>query len=359
MRLQRLRLHNFRIVKAADLELDARVNLFAGDNGAGKSSLLEAVINLSRGRVSDGHPRERAGLTGSEWSVEAVAIANEMNRPSVSNRLRMDWRRGLELSLNAEVVTARTLSRQISVAAVDPRSHDLFDFGPTQRRRFLDWALFHVEPRYADRWSYWRRILGQRNKALSLGESEAAVQAWNPSLTEAVTEIEGFRQRSVQAISIQLQSMAKILLDARHVDVIYDSGWDSEQSYFDVLIAAVEGDRRHGRTRYGPQRADLQVTIDGQSADQLSRGQQKLLITGLMLAASQYLAEQRGEWPILAIDDFESELGVAALERLSTAVAAYPGQSLITQHDAAGPLVAVAKPALFHVEHGNIRRAIQ
>lgn len=359
MRINRLSVRNFRLLSAVDIQPGGDLNVLVGDNAAGKTSLLESIIGLSRGRVPGSNPRSCSGPEGNWWRVEAWRTEDEATAGDLSDRLRMQWDKGLTLATNELPATARSLSRHMIVAALDPRSHELIDFGPAQRRRFLDWALFHVEPGYADTWSRWRRILEQRNKALAGQGSPAAIDAWDQGLAEAALAIHRSRDAVVQALTQDLGQAMSELFGPNEVEVTYEAGWNEQEEYAAALQRQREGDQQAGRTRAGPQRADLKIRLGGMEAEKLSRGQQKLLLSGLMISACRHVARQRETWPVLLLDDYESELGRTAQDRLAATLISYPGQAFVTQHRQESALTRMASATLFHVEHGKVTLTIQ
>lgn len=358
MRIRRLSIRNFRLLNAIDIEPARGLNVLIGDNAAGKTSVLESIVSLSRGRVQGGNPRTCCGPGGHQWRIEVWREEDE-GGGQLSERLRMQWDKGLTLSINEQPATARTLSRQMIVAAVDPRSHDLIDFGPAQRRRFLDWALFHVEQSYADRWSRWRRVLEQRNKALVSQGSGGATWAWDQSLVESAIAVHSSREAVVKAITDDLNQVMGDLFGSEEVLMGYEPGWSNQEDYAEVLLRQREGDQQAGRTRAGPQRADLSLRVGGMEADKLSRGQQKLLLSGLMIAACRHVARQQKNWPVLLLDDYESELGSGAQQRLAEMLKTYEGQTFVTQHHRNTVLTRSVPTTLFHVEHGKVTLTIQ
>src|SRR5690606_12511469 len=92
------------------------------------------------------------------------------------------------------------IARRLRVDVIDPSVHSLIEGGPSERRRFLDWGVFHVEPSYLSAWRRYRRALGQRNAALKQGASGAAAVAWDQALIAAAEEVHSARSRYVGAL---------------------------------------------------------------------------------------------------------------------------------------------------------------
>lgn len=358
MRLTSVRVANFRILGSVRVDLAPGLNVFVGDNGAGKSSVFEALGVLARGRVEGGHPRERVGPAHKGWSVEA-GVADTAHAEDLPRQLRVRWEQGLSATLDGSAVSARELSRSLALTSLSWASHQLLDEGPAVRRRFLDWAVFHVEQSYAEDWARWRRLLSQRNSALAAAAAHSTVTAWDPGLAEAAETIDLARHRHQAGIAAALSECAVELGGLGSLQLRYRRGWPEAARYDEVLRGEWLADQRAQRTRLGPQRADLELRVGERGAGELSRGQQKLILASLMVAAAKYVAACRGSWPVLIIDDFDAELAVPAQERLAALLQATPAQLLIAQHRYAPERWPRPDARVFHVEHGVITPAVQ
>ena len=178
MSLAELRIENLRCVESAALEFSPELNLIAGENGAGKTSILEAIFLLGRGRSFRTRSSERLIRYG-QPSLTVFGRTDDSPARHAGIEIAADG--GTRARINGENATSLLeLSGVVPVQAIDPEIHKLVDQGPERRRRWLDWLVFHVEPTFAAHWSRYNRALKQRNAALRSGAS--AVDVWDKEL---------------------------------------------------------------------------------------------------------------------------------------------------------------------------------
>src|SRR6476620_5190017 len=187
MSLAELRIENLRCIESAVLEFSPELNLIAGENGAGKTSILEAIFLLGRGRSFRTRSSERLIRHG---QPKLTVFGRTDDSPSRQAGIEIAADGGTRARINGE--NARSLlelSGVVPVQAIDPEIHKLVDQGPERRRRWLDWLVFHVEPTFGLAWARYNRALKQRNAALKTSDRE--VSAWDGELVQngvAITE---------------------------------------------------------------------------------------------------------------------------------------------------------------------------
>jgi len=150
------------------------------------------------------------------------------------------------------------------------------------------------------------------------------------------------------------------MLEIDDIRLDYRPGWDTERSLADILAEELEQDRGQGFTRYGPQRADL-VFKRGKvlAKERLSRGQQKLLVSALVLGQARLLAQKQARRSTVLIDDITAELDATHCARLMTALADTGAQLVVTAIDAGSiPVVENINSRMFHVEHGLLKTVV-
>jgi len=162
--LRRLRITDVRCLAEAELALDPARNYIYGPNGAGKTSILEAIYLLGRGRSF----RTRQIRRLVRYGRSGLAVFGEVGDGPRLRRIGVAFNQGrLEKKIDGSAAAGTAaLVEILPVHAIDPSSHELIQGGPSERRRFLDWGVFHVEHGYLDTWRRYRRLLGQRNAAL-------------------------------------------------------------------------------------------------------------------------------------------------------------------------------------------------
>ena len=296
-----LKVRNLRALEDIDLSPDGRVNLITGHNGAGKTTVLEAIYLLSRGRSFRGSDLRQLVAHG----TPAAAIGGTVVVGKAGRRLGLTISgRSARARLDgADGARRPEIARLLPVLNLDARLMDLVDRGPERRRLLLNWVTFHVEPGFNAAWRRFRRALRQRNASLRQGAAAKAVAAWDGEFCRAALEMEALRKAVAERLRPRFAKTAARLTGMR-ADWDYHPGWPREDSLEEILRAGLDGDRRQGSTRFGPQRADLVLRLESRRARYIaSRGQQKLLASSLMLAAAEVLDAEGANRPVLLVDE--------------------------------------------------------
>ena len=356
MALRSLTATGFRCFSELRFEPDPGFSLITGPNASGKTSVLEAVAYLALGRSFRGAPTTAVIRHGEseltlfgEVGVAADPAAGRVSRVGVRNGAA-----GLEVRIDGTAGNAAGLAELLPTQVIDPEVHELVAGGPERRRRFLDWVVFHVEPGFLAAWRRYRRALKQRNAALRKSATNTELDGWDTELVEAGLLVDAARRRALERVRAPLERQTDAMLGAA-ADVAYQQGWPGQQSLAESLVAARERDRTHGNSHIGPHRADLRLRLNERLVRRLvSRGQQKLLASAMVLAAAEGVREAIGRAPALLIDDPAAELDEASLDRLMGSATALGGQLIVTSLRAALPGFP-SPPRLFHVEQGVLR----
>ncbi len=356
MHISELRIQNFRCFTKCDIEPGSGINLIVGDNASGKSSLLEAIFYLGRGRSFRRTPSSRVVRTGTKSFAISGTIKSETRRPL---RIGVERDAGTQrfkvgTQENAAVLD---LVSALPLQIIDPNLHRLLEDGPDYRRRYMDWGVFHVEQNFYPAWRRYRRALRQRNSALRNGQPKTSVIAWNAELVQSALKVDACRRGYIESLSAVMPSMMGKVLGDGEVVLDYQPGWPKDQELGEALARGLEGDQRSGFTRVGPHRADLRVQVDTLIAkDWASRGQQKVITAILLLAQAALLDSRRGIKPLLLIDDLAAELGASYRESLISAVQQLKGQCFLSFLDQTLAPQGINDVAMFHVEHGCVVR---
>jgi DNA replication and repair protein RecF len=269
-------------------------------------------------------------------------------------------RTGIEARYGGQPVAGLAeLAHILPVQALDPEVHRLIEGGPQERRRYVDWGVFHVEPSFVEQWKRFQRALRQRNAALRDGQPEAAVRAWDPELIESGQRIADSRARYLRTLTSHVSTVGERLLGGP-LQITLHQGWSADRALADALAAGWARDRDRGLTHVGPHRADLAVRFHDQSArDRISRGQQKLAAAALLLGQLRCDAELGSRVAGLLVDDPAAELDTGNLQRLLTEILDLPAQLVVTALDPASAGLESLPPGhRFHVEHGAVTRLL-
>jgi len=359
MRITRLDIARLRRLEAVSLAPGPGLNLLVGDNGAGKTSVLEAIHLMGYGRSFRG--RVRDGLV--RQGAEALEVFVEWREGDAGRSRRaglrhggQDWQGRLD---GAQVTQLGDLCAALAVVTFEPGSHGLVSGGSEPRRRLLDWGLFHVEPDFLRLWRRYARALKQRNALLKTGAGDTQLDAWDQELGDVGEPLTRHRREYLDRLEPRLRDESTELLPAGgKASLEFVPGWRQEElSLLDALLLARERDRAHGFTSIGPHRADWRIThaeIPGRDA--LSRGQAKLTTLSLLLAQAGLHAALRQEWPVVLLDDLASELDRKHQQRVLARLLASGAQVFLTGTDFPPALTTLGAPAnVFHVEQGIIR----
>ena len=350
------------------------INLITGDNGAGKTSLLEALHLMAYGRSFRGRVRDglvRAGEPALEVFVEwreglgpnAAAVADGGPEPL---RLRkaglrhtgQDWIGRLD---GSPVAQLGELCAALAVVSFEPGSHALIAGGAEARRRYLDWGLFHVEHDFIALWRRYTRALKQRNALLKARARDGQLDAWDRELAEAGEPLSRRRQHYLEDLQPRFAALTAELAPALgDTRLDYLPGWRRDElPLADALLLARERDQIAGYTSVGPHRADWRIQFGGlPGREALSRGQAKLTALSALLAQAEHHAQARREWPVIALDDLASELDRQHQRRVLQRLIACGAQVFITGTEPPSALAELGvETQVFHVEQGEIRSA--
>jgi DNA replication and repair protein RecF len=348
--ISELRLEAFRCFDSAVIEPGPELNVIAGCNASGKTSLLEAIFILGRGTSFRCAKTDAAIRFGAEqFTVFGSIRGGEFSRIGVGASRST----GLSVRIDGGPATRAELVRTVPVQVLEPASHELIAGPPSVRRQFLDWSVFHVEQLFLEAWQQYRRALQQRNAALKQQALESAC-AWDSALLSTGLLVDQCRRQLVERLTVPLLQAATSLLDAE-IELKYRSGWPEGTEFAVALAAARDRDLQMGSTTVGPHRADLVVAVHARRArDTVSRGQEKLVVAALTLAQVHVVAEALGRPVVLLVDEPGADLDRLNLRKLLSAVLAAPAQTFLTSLEP--DLLPLPESArLFHVEQGSVR----
>lgn len=364
MHVTRLEVRNLRCFAEAEIMPAAGLNLITGDNGAGKTSLLEALHLMAYGRSFRGRVRDglvRAGAPALEIFVKWREGFGSDDQSPVSERragLRHDGQEWVGKLDGASVSHLTALCAALAVVSFEPGSHSLISGGAENRRRYLDWGLFHVEQGFVAVSRRYSRALRQRNALLKARASTEHLDAWDYELAEAGELLTRDRQRYVEALLPRLTAFGEELVPSvGRVTGEYAPGWRrDEMPLADALLLARNRDLALGNTSVGPHRGDWRVSfgaLPGREA--LSRGQTKLVAMAALLSQAEHHAQIRGDWPVMALDDMASELDRVHQGRILGLLLSTGAQVFVTGTEIPPAFLATGAPfAMFHVERNAV-----
>lgn len=354
MTLHRLQVTDFRCLQSADMELDPRFTLISGPNASGKTSLLEAIYVLGRGRsfrtrrlehlIRSGRP---SFVVFGEADLPERRVALGVEGSAAGMRARLG---GAPVSSLAELATV------LPVQIIDPEVHRLIEEGPSRRRRFLDWGVFHVEPSFVRSWQQYQQTLKQRNAALKSHQPREVTSVWDADLVRYGEHLSTARSGYVDLLAAHAADLAKKLL-GMELTLGYRPGWTRGLSLSEALRQSWVHDQEAGATQVGPQRAELSIRLEGMPVkDRISRGQQKLLAAALLMAQVKLFPPDAPVQPSLLLDDPAAELDSERLASLIREISRQSVQLIVTTLH--GEFAALGTPGRrFVVGAGGVQSA--
>jgi DNA replication and repair protein RecF len=351
MSLSEIAVSNLRCIEHAELRLPSGLTLVHGGNGSGKTSLLEGIFILGRGRSFRTRNSERLIRRGQTH----MRVTGQIQR-SESDAVRLGFevsRSGTTARVAGQAVeTLAELSQVFGVQVIEPGIHRLVEEGGYRRRRWLDWAVFHVEPRFVDLWLRYTRVLKQRNAALKT--QAATVGVWDADLARLGEAINEARQRLVERLQPYWHA-AVMALSGLEVELHYLRGWSQEYTLAESLALSRATDELRRQTHAGPHRADITLRLHGRAArDVLSRGQQKLVAVAMAVAQLRLLQDVTQMTPTLLLDDPAAELDGQRLQRFIDEVASLRCQLVVTSLHSESRLFGIPERT-FHMDAGRVQ----
>ncbi|BCD99939.1 DNA replication/repair protein RecF [Marinicellulosiphila megalodicopiae] len=355
MSISQLSITQVRNLSQANLSLSPHINIFFGQNGAGKTSVLEAVHLLGLAK-SFKPARTRSMIQWDQTESVVFCKVGEANLPVGISR-KKDGKHQVKIS-GEPATSSAELASLLPVQLINSDAFLLLEGSSKNRRQFLDWGVFHVEHTFFHQWQRLQKSLKSRNILLRSGKiSDPLRDTWDREFIEAATEVDNLRQRFLKGFVKEFERVLGLLIDLPGLKLHYTRGWDKTKTVEEVLKHNLQRDLKSGFTNAGPQRADMKLKIHGELAsDVLSRGQQKLVVCALKLAQGYYLSKQTGKQSIYLVDDLPSELDSRHIKLMCQLLEEMDAQAFITciEQQQLATSWQRHQPKMFHVEHGRI-----
>lgn len=361
MRLKKLLLINFKNLLQAEIALAEGINCFVGDNGAGKTNVLDAVHYLSMSKsaftMTDGqsvHHGEEFFVTEGSYQSDSGTI-EQVNCSFSRKGGKVLKRNGKEYDRIADHVGA------FPVVIVSPRDTELITDAAEERRRYLNSFISQLDKVYLNSMMRYNAVLAERNRFLKQSSDEAMLLIYDMQLAEHGTRVYEARRAMIERMQPLVEEYYRVLSDDREqVEIRYRSELD-ELPMSDLLLRQRERDIVNQFTTSGVHRDDVIFRIGGYPLRKYgSQGQQKSFLIALKLAQYRLLAEATAERPILLLDDLFDKLDMGRVEKLLSLVGGEEfGQICITDCNKVRLESTLERSCrnykLFMVEGGDIR----
>lgn len=356
MTIAQLKIHQFRNIHCADIIPAATFNFIIGNNGSGKTSLLEAIYMLGHGRAFRHQLPSRiiqhdqselvlfSKIISQTGQLHSIGLSKSRNG---ENKIKIDNDEGYKLA---------ELAKLLPMQLITPEGFDLLIGGPKYRRAFIDWGCFHHYPEFINVWNNLRRLIKQRNALLKNIQSYNQLLPWDRELVPIANKVSQIRKEYINQIKNEIEKTSHDFLPEYQLECQFHCGWENSNDYESLLVENFERDKTFHYTTMGPHKADLKLRVNNIPIEVLfSRGQLKLLMCALRLTQGEFYSKQTGMPCLYLIDDFASELDQIKRNLLAERLKATHAQVFITavEQDQIQPMVD-QNDKIFHIKSGII-----
>ncbi len=354
--LNKLSITNLRNLESVKIEASSQFNLIFGENGSGKTSILESIHLLGRAKTFRSGTKTPIIQNGADQCV----IYGEL-----TDKTRLGYSRtrsgvqDIQIS-GKRVKSSAALAEKIPLQLLNADAFKILEGSPSVRRSFLDWGVFHVEHSFIESWRKMQKALASRNALLKAKKQvdPSEIDPWNKELSKHAERVDEFRRNYIEQYQKALLEVMPALLPLDGFELSYSRGWDDGVDLGEVLNRNFDRDKRYGHTVSGPHRADILLQIMSEpAAGLLSRGQQKLLVIAMKLAQSRLLKSINNTSCVYLIDDLPAELDSANRDKVLSLLKDFGDQVFVTGIELdhlLKPIENSKEVKLFHVEHGKI-----
>jgi len=355
MRLDYLQVRQVRNLTDVQISPNAEVNIIYGENAAGKTALLESIYLLSKARsFRTAHIKEVIQHNKNELTVSGV-VTNYNNEP-VNTGIRKT-NKETEIRYNGSRITAVSeQAKNVVVQCAIPENTNMLTGTPKDRRKWIDWALFHVEQSYLQIWHDYHQALRNRNALLKRPAKNNEFFVWEKRMASTAKALSDMWRNYLVCLQKYYEEVAGEH-SCRNVVFGVKKNKYQANDFLEHLQATRQSDIKAGFTQQGPHKTDLEFKTQGKHVNTVfSKGQIKLFVTMLSIAQAKLLKIEKGKTPIILADDLTSELDKKTVATLLELLYEEKMQLFITTTELSEIHKSNKDISLFHVEHGQVKR---
>ena len=354
MHMEWLQIQRVRNLENIQISPGPQINIFTGKNASGKTAVLEAIFLLSRAR-SFRTPRIQDVIQHKQESLLVSAKIQHENAGLIKTGIKKRYGEVIIKRNGEKIKTVSNQASQLPIVLITQESQTLITGAPKQRRHWLDWAMFHVEPDYLRHWKTYIKALRQRNALLKNKiKNKDLYRGWEEAMVESSYALTKQRRRFLNGLK---DALSKHLMpcNAAQINIKLSPGWPDKKGIETVLENGRNTDMNRGYTRAGIHQADIEFTSKNKRiASIYSRGEVKQFATFLLFAQAKEIESRTGIKPIIIIDDFSAELDLDASKHLLTWLQNERFQSFLTTAEFNQADKKSYPYQRFHVKQGKI-----
>ncbi len=319
MWVKSIKLKNFRNYKNEKIELGENINIIYGENAQGKTNIIEAIFLCSMGK-SFRTKKEKEMINLKEENC-LVEIEYEKSDREGKIKIELASKKNIYIN-NIKIKKLSELLGKINIVIFKPDDINIIQGDPQNRRRFLDIMISQLRPTYMHTLSLYQKTIEQRNNYLKQireeNKDENMLEIWDEKLADYAIKINKYRNEFIKKIKEKIVKIHKeITNDKEEIEIIYNSDCENKDNYLNLLKQRRKLDIIKGFTTKGVHRDDFEIEINNKNLKIYgSQGQQRTATLSLKLSELNVIYEEIGEYPILLLDDFMSELDKTRRENL-------------------------------------------
>jgi len=349
--INKLQIHHFRNLESIEYSFKRKINIFCGQNGVGKTSILEAIHFISSGKsFRKGNFKNLITYNCNYLTVYLEAQHQDLDYVFAVNKYKNNqWKAKIN---HKKIEKQSDITNLIPVVSIDPEIYRLVDFGPIYRRNFLDWLVFHVKHDYLILWKKVYKCIKQLNALYKIKAPISEIDIWEKNFIIYSEELTQIRYNFFNLIQPHILSLTtEIQPELSELSIIFKKGWSDDISLHEQLLQDREKNLLYGKLQHGPHKMDLKINIGNMLASHvLSRGQKKTLSIVFYMAYIKTLLNNQIN-PILCLDDFDAELDAEKLSKAAQFFKQSNMQIFITSVQEDKIKKAFPDSQVFHVKH--------
>ena len=311
MNINKIKLKNFRNYTEQEIELNPHINVFYGDNAQGKTNILEAIFISGFGK-SFRTSKEKEMIKLGEDFLETNIFYDKSDR---SGKIKIIIADKKQVEVNGvKIKKLSELIGNLNLVIFTPDDIQILKNGPAERRRFLDMMIGQLRPNYVHNLNLYLKTLEQRNNYLrqikELNKPENMLEIWDEKLSEYAEIICKYRIEFIKKLNNKIKKIhSEVTEDKEKLEINYITECENKENYLALLKQRRKLDIINGFTTKGIHRDDFKCLINDKEIEIYgSQGQHRTAILSLKLAELYVIYDEIGEYPILLLDDFMSEL---------------------------------------------------
>ena len=311
MYIEKIRLQNFRNYENLEIDLNKNINIIYGENAQGKTNIIESIFLCAFGK-SFRTSKEKEMIKFNEEKSLIEAFYQKKDR---DGKIKIELGNKKQISLNGiKIKKLSELLGNINIVIFTPEDINILRDGPVKRRRFLDIMIGQLRPNYVYNLNMYTKTIEQRNNYLRQikeeNKPEEMLEIWDEKLAEYGEKVYIYRKEFIEKIYNKINEIHGNITDNKEtLKIEFISNCDNKENYLKLLKERRKLDIIKGFTTKGIHRDDFVIYINGKEVNIYgSQGQNRTVVLSLKIAELNVIYEEIGEYPILLLDDFMSEL---------------------------------------------------